>query len=81
MEALGKLNLSGIEVRYCLDMTGLFSLSIWADFSYCIEGIISPDGKIFGKMGHSERYSKDTFKNIDGNKNQNLILNGIKYFK
>ena len=49
--------------------------------SFAIEGIISPDGKIFGKMGHSERYSKDTFKNIDGNKNQNLILNGIKYFK
>ncbi|EJG09021.1 phosphoribosylformylglycinamidine synthase, partial [Fusobacterium vincentii ATCC 51190] len=49
--------------------------------SFAIEGIISPDGKIFGKMGHSERYSRGTFKNIDGNKNQNLILNGIKYFK
>jgi len=49
--------------------------------SFAIEGIISPDGRIFGKMGHSERYSRDTFKNIDGNKNQNLILNGIKYFK
>ena len=49
--------------------------------SFAIEGIISSDGRIFGKMGHSERYSRDTFKNIDGNKNQNLILNGIKYFK
>lgn len=49
--------------------------------SFAIEGIVSPDGRIFGKMGHSERYSRDTFKNIDGNKNQNLILNGIKYFK
>jgi len=49
--------------------------------SLAIEGIISPDGKIFGKMGHSERYSRDTFKNISGNKDQNLILNGIKYFK
>ena len=36
MEALGKLNLSGIEVRYCPDMTGLPPLSTWADFSYCI---------------------------------------------
>ena len=44
--------------------------------SLAIEGIISPDGKIFGKMGHSERYSRDTFKNISGNKDQNLILNG-----
>ncbi len=49
--------------------------------SFAIEGIISLDGRIFGKMGHSERYSRNTFKNIDGNKNQNLILNGIKYFK
>ena len=49
--------------------------------SLAIEGIISPDGKIFGKMGHSERYSRDAFKNIPGNKDQNLILNGIKYFK
>ncbi len=32
-------------------------------------------------MGHSERYSRDAFKNIPGNKDQNLILNGIKYFK
>ena len=36
MEALGKLNLSGIEVRYCPDMSGLPPLSTWADFSYCI---------------------------------------------
>ena len=49
--------------------------------SLAIEGIISPDGKIFGKMGHAERYSRDCFKNIEGNKNQNIILNGIKYFK
>ena len=49
--------------------------------SFAIEGIISLDGRIFGKMVHSERYSRNTFKNIDGNKNQNLILNGIKYFK
>ena len=36
MEALGKLNLSGIEVRYCPDMTGLPPLSTWADLNYCI---------------------------------------------
>ena len=36
MEALGKLNLSGIEVRYCPDMSGLPPLSTWADLNYCI---------------------------------------------
>ena len=36
MEALGKLDLSGIEVRYCPDMSGLPALNTWADLSYCI---------------------------------------------
>ncbi|MDO4689943.1 MAG: phosphoribosylformylglycinamidine synthase [Fusobacterium sp.] len=49
--------------------------------SLAIEGIISPDGKILGKMGHSERYSDGIFKNIDGKLDQNIFLNGIKYFK
>lgn len=49
--------------------------------SLAIEGIISPNGKILGKMGHSERYSDGIFKNIDGNLNQNIFLNGINYFK
>lgn len=49
--------------------------------SYAIEGITSPDGKIFGKMGHSDRYSPNTLKNISGNKYQNIFINGINYFK
>lgn len=46
-----------------------------------IEGIISPDGRILGKMGHSERYGEGLFKNIHGNKNQNLFRNAVNYFK
>ena len=49
--------------------------------SYAIEGIISPDGRILGKMGHSDRYSEGVFKNIEGNTLQNIFINGIKYFK
>ena len=49
--------------------------------SYAIEGITSKDGRIFGKMGHSERYEDGLFKNIDGNKMQNIFKNGIDYFK
>jgi len=49
--------------------------------SYAIEGIISKDGLILGKMGHSERYSKDLFINIYGNKDQNIFRNAIEYFK
>ncbi|MDN5304974.1 MAG: phosphoribosylformylglycinamidine synthase, partial [Fusobacteriaceae bacterium] len=46
-----------------------------------IEGITSKDGKIFGKMGHSERMGENLYKNIDGNKVQNIFENGVKYFK
>ena len=37
-------------------------------------------GKIFGKMGHSERYEKGLFQNIAGNKDQDIFANGVRYF-
>ena len=47
-----------------------------------IEGITSPDGRVFGKMGHSERVvTPNVAKNIDGEKDQKLFENGVKYFK
>ena len=48
---------------------------------YGIEGIISPCGKILGKMGHSERKGHNIFKNIYGNKNQDLFKNAVSYLK
>ena len=45
-----------------------------------IEGIVSEDGHIFGKMGHSERYESGLFQNIDGNKEQNIFANGVRFF-
>lgn len=49
--------------------------------TYAIEGIISEDGHVLGKMAHSERYFTDVFKNIPGNKKQNIFANGVNYFK
>ncbi len=46
-----------------------------------IEGIISPDGLILGKMGHSERYAEGLMKNIHGDKSQNLFANAVAYFR
>jgi len=46
-----------------------------------IEGIISPDGRILGKMAHSERFDAGLMKNISGNKEQNLFRNAVAYFK
>ena len=48
---------------------------------YDIEGIVSPDGHILGKMGHSERYEDQLFKNIAGNCSQPLFENAVNYFK
>lgn len=47
---------------------------------YAIEGIISPNGQILGKMGHSERWEEGVFTNIAGNKNQPLFENAVNYF-
>ena len=49
--------------------------------SYGIEGILSPDGHILGKMGHSERYEENLFKNISGNCSQPIFENAVNYFK
>ena len=46
-----------------------------------IEGIISKDGHILGKMGHSERYQDGLFIDIPGNKRQNIFKNGVDYFR
>ena len=47
-----------------------------------IEGITSPDGRVLGKMGHSERVvGKDIAKNIDGEKDQLIFKSGVEYFK
>ncbi len=47
----------------------------------CIEGIFSPDGRVFGKMGHSERYGEHVAVNIPGEKHQPLFESGAAYFK
>ena len=48
---------------------------------YDIEGILSPDGHILGKMGHSERYEDNVFKNIGGNCCQPIFQNAVNYFR
>ncbi|MDD3335490.1 MAG: phosphoribosylformylglycinamidine synthase, partial [Eubacteriales bacterium] len=45
-----------------------------------VEGITSPDGRILGKMGHSERNGFDLYKNVEGDKFQPLFEGGVRYF-
>ncbi len=49
--------------------------------AYAIEGILSPDGRIFGKMGHSERKGYGLYKNVIGEYDMKLFESAVKYFK
>lgn len=46
-----------------------------------IEGLTSPDGKIFGRMGHPERFAEGLMKNIPNANYHNIFKNGVEYFK
>ena len=46
-----------------------------------VEGIFSPDGRVFGKMGHSERIGRNLYRNVEGNQDQKLFESGVAYFK
>lgn len=49
--------------------------------AFAIEGITSPDGRVFGKMGHSERIDTGLYKNVEGNYDIGMFKNAVKYFK
>lgn len=73
-----------VAFRYANPMTGEATME--APFNpngsyYAIEGIISKNGQILGKMGHSERYEQGVFQNIDGNLKQPLFENAVNYFR
>ncbi len=49
--------------------------------AFAIEGITSPDGRVFGKMGHSERKGNGLYKNVSGNFDMKMFESAVKYFK
>jgi len=49
--------------------------------AYAIEGITSEDGRVFGKMGHSERIGQNLYKNVPGHYDQKIFESGVNYFK
>ena len=51
------------------------------DSMYAIEGITSPDGRVFGKMGHSERWGDGLYKNVYGDYDIKMFKSAVKYFK
>ncbi len=51
------------------------------DSCFAIEGITSPDGRVLGKMGHSERIGKDLYKNVIGEYDMQMFRSAVEYFK
>lgn len=84
VEELEKMRKNGQIATQYVDLNGKPTMespynpngSAWA-----IEGITSPDGRVFGKMGHSERTGKDLYKNFNGNFDMKIFESGVKYFK
>ena len=71
-----------IATQY-VDATGVPSMDLDANPNgslWAIEGITSPDGRVLGKMGHSERKGAGLYKNIPAVADQDLFANGVAYF-
>ena len=51
------------------------------DSAFAVEGICSPDGRVFGKMGHTERWNAGLYKNVPGQYDMTLFESAVKYFK
>ncbi|MBQ4551397.1 MAG: phosphoribosylformylglycinamidine synthase subunit PurQ, partial [Clostridia bacterium] len=51
------------------------------DSMYAIEGITSPDGRVFGKMGHSERIGSGLYKNVPGDFDMRMFEAAVRYFR
>lgn len=83
-ELAGDLARSGQIAAQYVDLDGRPSLSLEFNpngSAYAVEALTSADGRILGKMGHSERIGKDLYKNVPGDKDQKIFLSGVNYFK
>ena len=49
--------------------------------AFAVEGITSPDGRVFGKMGHSERTGSGLYRNVPGDYDMKLFRSAVEYFK
>ena len=84
VETVKELAKNGQIATQYVDLAGTPSSDIEFNLngSVCaIEGITSPDGRVLGKMGHSERKGENLYKNVPFAKDQQIFESGVKYFK
>ena len=83
-ELIAKLAQNGQIATQYVDLDGRATSDVHFnpnDSAAAIEGITSPDGRVFGKMGHSERVGAGLYKNVPGNYDLRLFEAAVKYFK
>ena len=74
----------GTPLTFALAMVGAPSMDMRFNPNasyFAIEGITSPDGRVLGKMGHTERSGENLYKNVPGDKYQPLFEGGVDYFR
>ena len=82
-EVLDQLRAGGQIATQYVDVAGMPSMDLDVNPNgsvACIEGITSPDGRVFGKMGHVERRGDGLYKNVPGEKFMPLFESGVAYF-
>ena len=83
-EMIAKLAENGQIATQYVDLSGTPTNDVRFnpnDSAFAIEGITSPDGRVFGKMGHSERIGDGLYKNVDGRYDMVMFRSAVKYFK
>lgn len=83
-ELLSQLAQNGQIITQYVDMEGTASNEIQFNpngSDWAVEGIISPDGRVLGKMGHSERISRGIYRNVPGEFDMKMFESAVEYFK
>ena len=83
-ELLRKLDANGqIATRY-VDLEGLLTMDTAFNPNgsmEAVEGVTSPDGRVLGKMGHSERIGPNLYRNVPGEYDMGLFRSAVRYFR
>ena len=83
-ELIEKLIANGQVATQYVDLNGNATADVQFNpnnSAYAIEGITSPDGRVFGKMGHCERVGNGLYKNVPGNSDMGIFRSAVEYFK
>jgi phosphoribosylformylglycinamidine synthase len=83
-ELIAKLEANGQICTQYADFAGNASGDIHFNpngSALAIEGICSPDGRVFGKMGHAERWGSGLYKNVPGNYDMHMFQAAVEFFR